>query len=74
VIDDCDVFHEGDWDADCDVDRQDMRGFQECYRGPDIGMGSICRFVFDFDDDDDGDLKDFATFQTRLGTSPTGCP
>jgi len=74
VPDDCDIFHKGDWNADCAIDLEGIRGFGECLGGPGVRVGSICRFVFDSDQDDDADLRDWAAFQALFGLLPPGCP
>jgi len=74
VPDDCDIFHQGDWNADCAIGLEDMPGFIRCLSGPDVSVGSTCRFVFDSDHDDDTDLRDWATFQALFGLLPLGCP
>lgn len=74
VPDDCDTFHQGDWNADCSVDLEDVWGFHKCLRGPGVSVGSMCRFVFDSDQDDDVDLADWAAFQRLFSVFPAGCP
>jgi len=74
VPDDCDVFPPGDFDADCDVDKLDAARFLACMSGPGVPTTSICRQVFDLDQDQDADLQDWAGFQALFGALPPGCP
>lgn len=74
VLDDCDIFHKGDWNADCAVDVLDTAGLETCLSGPVDSAGAICRFVFDIDQDDDADLRDWALFLELIGVPPPGCP
>lgn len=64
----------GDFDADQDVDLADQQAFSVCLTGPgvrpapddpDVTTCEVdCHNAFDFDDDMDTDLLDFAEFQT----------
>ena len=67
----------GDLDEDEDVDLDDLEGFAECMAGmnttPDpylLGVTTCeveCLNAFDFDNDRDVDLWDFAEFQVSFG-------
>ena len=67
-IDDISVFGsgcngiKGDYDGGLVVAIDDFAEFPTCVLGPESGVGPGCR-VFDFDDDSDIDLNDFAAFQ-----------
>lgn len=52
----------GDYDCDGDVDRRDVKEFDECRTDPDSTVDPICA-VFDFDNDGDADFADFAQLQ-----------
>jgi len=51
------------------VDPEDIAEFAGCMAGPSGGLGAGCE-TFDFDDDRDVDLFDFAGFQGAVGASP----
>jgi hypothetical protein len=67
----------GDFDMDHDVDRIDQRAFAVCFSGPQVipqpGNPAVttcevdCHNAFDFDDDLDVDLLDFAEWQVHFG-------
>ena len=65
----CQSVGGGDWDANEVVDIEDYPGFAECLGGPE-GLPSpnapdcidSCLAVFDFNEDLDVDLGDFAEF------------
>lgn len=60
----------GDWDEDCVVEIDDFSVLATCLElsGPDIpALFQECRDIFDFDDDEDVDLLDFAQFQVSFG-------
>ncbi|MCP4249294.1 MAG: hypothetical protein GY778_19810 [bacterium] len=64
----------GDADGDGDVDLDDHAVFFDCMAGPDTAPSPTppttpqdCLNVFDFDDEADVDLFDFAAFQAILG-------
>jgi hypothetical protein len=60
------VLIPGDYDADADVDLADYVEFPDCVTGPAVGgLGLGCE-VFDFDDNDRVDLRDFAAFQVAF--------
>ena len=69
VLDVCQSVGGGDWDANEVVDIEDYPGFAECLGGPE-GLPSpnapdcidSCLAVFDFNEDLDVDLGDFAEF------------
>jgi len=53
----------GDWDGNGHVNADDFAAFRNCYSGPAASvLGPGCT-TFDFDDDLDVDLADFAAFQ-----------
>ncbi len=52
----------GDYNGDRVVTIDDFAEFPTCVMGPENGVGPGC-IVFDFDDDSDIDLNDFAAFQ-----------
>ena len=68
---------DGDFDADQDVDTDDYRALAACLGGPDLipdpddpevtTCEVECLNAFDFDDDRDVDLRDFAGFQLVFG-------
>lgn len=65
-------FWDGDADQDGDVDADDFAVLVECLAGPDTQpsppppmTADDCLEVFDFDEDDDVDLRDFADFRLR---------
>ncbi|MBN2446314.1 MAG: glycoside hydrolase family 16 protein [Phycisphaerae bacterium] len=67
----------GDADGDGDVDADDFAGFADCMAGPFNSpvpaelTEELCLGVFDFNDDYDVDLGDFAEFQQVFdGTAP----
>lgn len=64
IPDECSTFEFGDTDGDGDVDAADIAEFIEQLAGP--GSAEVledpCRIRFDFDDDLDIDLRDFAEF------------
>ncbi len=62
------VVPDGDFDADQDVDMDDVFVFLGCLAGPDVVVAELCE-PGDFDGDRDVDLADFAVFQT-LFTGP----
>ncbi|HNQ23699.1 MAG TPA: hypothetical protein PKK06_11450 [Phycisphaerae bacterium] len=55
----------GDYNMDGPIDLDDAADFVACLSGPNASPGPslVCRTAFDFDDDNDIDLEDFATFQ-----------
>ncbi len=55
----------GDTDANGSVDLDDHAALEQCLLGPDAGLDTGCE-CFDFDDDGDNDLRDFAEFQTSF--------
>ncbi len=55
-----------DYDADLDVDLDDLAHFDGCRTGPSAGPVSTTCADADFDNDDDVDLSDFAFFQRCL--------
>ncbi|MCP4594325.1 MAG: hypothetical protein GY842_26650 [bacterium] len=58
----------GDADGDGDVELDDYAQFVGCLEGPGVVPGGAnCLDVFDFDDDNDVDLGDFAGMQTAFG-------
>ena len=62
----------GDWDEDCVVDFDDFEVYAICLdiSGPGIpALFQECRDVFDFNDDEDVDLADFAEFQVSFGVA-----
>lgn len=61
----CVPVTDGDHECDGDVDLYDFRAFQECFTatGP-VDPGCD---VFDFDDDDNVDLDDYAVFRAAFG-------
>lgn len=60
------VAARGDFDADGDVDGDDLSHFQACVSGPGIPQNDQdCRGA-DFDDDDDIDQNDFGVFQSCI--------
>ncbi len=73
VPDACEAVGGGDFDADGDVDVEDLAAFAECLAGPDLTpapadqtCGHLCFDAFDFDGDEDVDLADFAEFQVAF--------
>ncbi|MCK4340182.1 MAG: hypothetical protein KAY37_00475 [Phycisphaerae bacterium] len=52
----------GDWNGDGYVDLVDFAALEDCLDGPDGGLEPGCD-CFDFNDDEDADLEDFAGFQ-----------
>jgi len=52
----------GDADADADIDFVDFGGLQACFSGSDFPLAGDCQ-TFDFDEDGDVDLFDFADFE-----------
>ncbi|MCH8253547.1 MAG: PQQ-like beta-propeller repeat protein [Planctomycetes bacterium] len=57
----------GDDDGDGAVDLDDLVGFTECMTGPTgDDLGGDCE-IFDFDNDDDVDLRDFGAFGGNFG-------
>jgi alpha-amylase len=53
----------GDWNNDGHIDSVDFQAFTNCLSGPDgTALGPGCT-LFDFDGDEDVDLRDFAVFQ-----------
>jgi len=61
----------GDYDHDCDVDRDDYAALQSCASGPAIPFAGDCDGA-DLDSDGDVDQSDFGIFQQRY--SGTGHP
>jgi hypothetical protein len=57
----------GDYDVDGDVDFDDFTNLAPAMTGPDNGPPPAGADLFDFDEDDDVDLIDFAGFQTSFG-------
>ncbi len=55
----------GDIDGDENVDIGDFNALSACMNGPGVSLGSGCHRS-DLDDDGDGDLSDFASFQTAF--------
>ena len=55
----------GDTDANRKVDLDDYADFEACLLGPDARNGTGCE-CFDFDDDGDNDLLDFAALQVSF--------
>ncbi|MCP4589493.1 MAG: hypothetical protein GY842_01985 [bacterium] len=53
----------GDYNCDSSVDSVDYTEMVDCISGPDGGLGAGCS-VFDWEDDSDVDLVDFAAMQT----------
>ncbi|MHC4064061.1 MAG: formylglycine-generating enzyme family protein [Planctomycetota bacterium] len=60
------AFAYGDWNTNGVIDLDDYAQFPACLTGPSGGLGPGCG-VFDFNDDDDVDLADFAAFQRAFG-------
>ena len=56
----------GDSDHDGQVTREDYADFPGCFTGEGAADLSRCCGIFDFDADDDVDLRDFAEFQTAF--------
>ncbi len=70
----------GDFDGDGDVDLDDYVVFVDCLVGPGLSPGPTapvttqdCLDVFDFDDDLDVDLLDFAVMQMLFTVPSSGC-
>ncbi len=59
----------GDINTDGMVNLQDLAGFRACLSGPGAASASVCE-PFDFDDDGDADLADFAGFQRVFTGGP----
>lgn len=60
----------GDWDGDCIVGSGDVPVFLTCldFSGPgNPALFQECRDIFDFDDDEDVDLRDFSSFLMSFG-------
>ncbi|MHC4698319.1 MAG: hypothetical protein ACYTFA_16425 [Planctomycetota bacterium] len=57
----------GDADANCTVDLADYAGWGDCMTGPDLGPYDAGCAVFNFDGNDDIDLKDLAQFVLVFG-------
>ncbi len=74
-----DIPANGDFDTDGTVDLTDFQAFAHCYAGPDVrpmpddpaitDCEVECHNAFDFDDDLDVDLLDFADLQVQFGGS-----
>jgi len=74
------VSASGDFDGDRDVDLDDLNAFLVCVNGPqvrpapsdpDVSTCEVdCHNAFDFDDDMDVDLMDFAEWQMKYTGSP----
>jgi len=67
LLDDCETIDGGDFDVDVDVDLDDFAAFADCWAGPDTlpapadpACVEACLSAFDFDGDDDIDLRDVA--------------
>lgn len=56
----------GDADSDGDVDAVDFELFPGCVTGPSAGPVALGCHVFDFDTDDDVDLRDYRAFMTAM--------
>ena len=59
----------GDINTDGLVNLQDLAGFRACMSGPGAAFAPVCE-PFDFDDDGDADLADFAGFQRVFTGGP----
>jgi len=57
----------GDHDGDGDVDATDFIAFPPCLTGPGAINATPACDVFDFDEDQDIDLRDFGAFQFAIG-------
>ncbi|MCA9252437.1 MAG: VCBS repeat-containing protein [Phycisphaerales bacterium] len=70
LIDDCDPcaggMASGDSDGDGSVDLFDYSGFEQCVESHEVIEDQGCE-CFDFDEDGDNDLQDFAAFQRAFG-------
>jgi hypothetical protein len=73
LIDDCDFCAggaaSGDSNANGITDLVDFGNFEPCLTGPNGGLRTGCE-CFDFDNDGDNDLQDFAVFQASLSDNP----
>ncbi len=70
VPDECDQIAGGDFNADGLVNAADVVGLVDCLAGPEVApnpsgasCAPTCLAAFDFDGDDDVDLRDFADWQ-----------
>lgn len=64
---DDDLYLQGDYDADSDVDLDDYRLYWDCMAGSDPDLAFPCSLHFDVDGDGTIDLKDFGAFQRTFG-------
>ncbi|MCP4248874.1 MAG: hypothetical protein GY778_17665 [bacterium] len=71
IFDQCESGH-GDDDCDGDADVDDFVAWPACMTGPDNGPYAAGCEVFDFDADDDVDVRDFAGFQGGVLPPPPG--
>lgn len=55
----------GDFDADCDVDSDDLALLENCYSGPGVPLAPGCG-AYDRDGDNDVDHDDFGAFQREF--------
>jgi len=76
-LDDCEAIDGGDFDADDYVDLDDFAAFLDCFAGPDAlpappdpACVGACLSAFDWGDDNDVDLIDFAEFCAVFNISP----
>jgi len=76
IPDVCEPMVGGDYTADGMVDLDDYADFFGCMSGPGVWpspspseCADACLAAFDFDDDNDVDLADFAAFQMAFGSS-----
>ncbi|MCP4594457.1 MAG: carboxypeptidase family protein [bacterium] len=77
IADVCEVVDGGDYDADEDIDLDDLAALIDCLSGPDVApvpaeptCAHLCLAAFDFDDDQDVDLRDYAEFHAIFDALP----